>query len=165
MWSWTFGFHKIQGISWLVEDLFGSQEQLCSIDLVKFTIHTKQKTQSTVLSSYLLSETQCIILTDLCLCFCMFLLPTVQKPRKYTIPLDKVLHITNLIQINQKKSCCHFVRFDSSRWKLVLQVTDSLPQKYLSILRTNQQLHWMLQTVASKILVKIWHCSHSLLLK
>jgi hypothetical protein len=31
---WTSGFHKIRGISWLAEDLLGSQERLCSMELV-----------------------------------------------------------------------------------------------------------------------------------
>jgi hypothetical protein len=34
MWSWTFGFHKLWGISWLAEDLWASQEELCSVELV-----------------------------------------------------------------------------------------------------------------------------------
>jgi hypothetical protein len=32
--SWTFGFHKMQGISWLAEDLSASQEGLCFMELV-----------------------------------------------------------------------------------------------------------------------------------
>jgi hypothetical protein len=28
---WTFGFHKIRGISWVVEDVLASQEGLCSM--------------------------------------------------------------------------------------------------------------------------------------
>jgi hypothetical protein len=30
----TFGFHKMQSISWLVEDLLASQEELCFMDLI-----------------------------------------------------------------------------------------------------------------------------------
>jgi hypothetical protein len=29
MWQWTFGFHNMWGFSWLSEDLFASQEELC----------------------------------------------------------------------------------------------------------------------------------------
>ena len=32
--KWTFGFHKIHGISWLANDLLASQEGLCSVELV-----------------------------------------------------------------------------------------------------------------------------------
>jgi hypothetical protein len=31
---WTFGFHKMRGISWLADDLLASQEGLCSMELV-----------------------------------------------------------------------------------------------------------------------------------
>ena len=34
---WTFGFHKMWGIFWLVEDLLASQEGLCSMELVQFS--------------------------------------------------------------------------------------------------------------------------------
>jgi hypothetical protein len=32
---WTFGLHNMQGISWVAEDLLGSQEGLCSMELVE----------------------------------------------------------------------------------------------------------------------------------
>jgi hypothetical protein len=32
MWWWTFGFHKIRGISGVAEDLIASQEGLCSVE-------------------------------------------------------------------------------------------------------------------------------------
>ena len=31
---WAYGFHKIWEISWLAEDLFPTQEELCSTELV-----------------------------------------------------------------------------------------------------------------------------------
>jgi hypothetical protein len=31
---WTFGFHKMRGISWVAEDILASQEGLCSMELV-----------------------------------------------------------------------------------------------------------------------------------
>jgi hypothetical protein len=32
--QWTFGSHNMRGISWLVEDLFASQEGLCFMELI-----------------------------------------------------------------------------------------------------------------------------------
>jgi hypothetical protein len=29
--EWTFGFHKMRGISWLAEDRLASQDRLCSM--------------------------------------------------------------------------------------------------------------------------------------
>ena len=34
MWQWTFGFHKMRGISWLAKNRLASQEGLCSIEWV-----------------------------------------------------------------------------------------------------------------------------------
>ena len=34
MWWWTFRFHKMRGISWLAENRFVSQEELCSMEWV-----------------------------------------------------------------------------------------------------------------------------------
>jgi hypothetical protein len=31
---WTFGFHKMRGISWLADNLLASQEGLCCVELV-----------------------------------------------------------------------------------------------------------------------------------
>jgi hypothetical protein len=31
---WTFGFHNMQGISWLAEELLAYQERLCSMEWV-----------------------------------------------------------------------------------------------------------------------------------
>jgi hypothetical protein len=31
---WTFGLHKMRGISWVAEDILASQEGLCSMELV-----------------------------------------------------------------------------------------------------------------------------------
>jgi hypothetical protein len=31
---WTFGFHKMRGISWVAQDVLASQEGLCSMELV-----------------------------------------------------------------------------------------------------------------------------------
>jgi hypothetical protein len=31
---WTFGFHKMWGISWVAEELVASQEGLCSLELI-----------------------------------------------------------------------------------------------------------------------------------
>jgi hypothetical protein len=31
---WTYGFHKMRGMSWLAEKLVASQEELCSMELV-----------------------------------------------------------------------------------------------------------------------------------
>jgi hypothetical protein len=36
---WTFGFHKMRWIPWLVEDVLASQEGLCSMKLVTTTSH------------------------------------------------------------------------------------------------------------------------------
>jgi hypothetical protein len=33
---WTFGFHKMQGISWLAGRLLASREGLCSMELVRY---------------------------------------------------------------------------------------------------------------------------------
>jgi hypothetical protein len=35
-WWWTFGFHKMRGISCIAEDLFISQVGLCSMELVSY---------------------------------------------------------------------------------------------------------------------------------
>ena len=41
--QFTFGFHKMQGISWLAEELLASHEELCSMELVLVkTINLKQ---------------------------------------------------------------------------------------------------------------------------
>jgi len=40
MWYWTFGFHKMCGISWLTENWLASKEGLCSMQLVTIiTLH------------------------------------------------------------------------------------------------------------------------------
>jgi hypothetical protein len=31
---WTFGFHKMQGISWLAEELLSSEAGVCSMELI-----------------------------------------------------------------------------------------------------------------------------------
>jgi hypothetical protein len=34
IWLWTFGFHKMRGISWVAQDVLASQEGHCSMELV-----------------------------------------------------------------------------------------------------------------------------------
>jgi hypothetical protein len=34
IWWWTFGFRKMWGLSWPAEELSGSQEKLCSVEIV-----------------------------------------------------------------------------------------------------------------------------------
>jgi hypothetical protein len=38
---WTFGFHKIRGVSWLAEDLLAFQEAHCCMELVRQAIRDK----------------------------------------------------------------------------------------------------------------------------
>jgi hypothetical protein len=41
---WTFGFHKMQRISWVAEDVSASQEGLCSMELVRYYMdHVKSR--------------------------------------------------------------------------------------------------------------------------
>jgi hypothetical protein len=49
--SWTFRFHKMQGVSWLVEDLLASQEGLCSVELVSWA-NVKNSISSSLFSVF-----------------------------------------------------------------------------------------------------------------
>jgi hypothetical protein len=49
---WTFGFHKVWGISWLAENLLASQEWLCFLELVTYLVMTLRE-------------------QDLCVCVCV----------------------------------------------------------------------------------------------
>ena len=35
MWQWTFGFHKMWGISWIAENQLASYEVLCAVEYIK----------------------------------------------------------------------------------------------------------------------------------
>jgi hypothetical protein len=51
---WTFGFHKLLGISWIA-DVLASQEALCSMQLVIWLKHPQRLKNSATYSSYFLT--------------------------------------------------------------------------------------------------------------